>query len=409
MFSMKPLSHRTGRIAAKSERAAARARRETDIAPLAEHIQEERKRTAVPSAEGAHGGRKPTRKIFLSYRCPWRGYGYARSGRMKGGIAARAITGMGRDPHLDNWKTATGFREKEHQCFISGTKTKEKETHGRHRSGFSKAMGAIELQNAPASGKIQTAAVMAVEAVRTEIGMNQPEARTAGADANVAAAPVAQFQDSASRGVVPVMDEVAPVRIDIQGMENAVAGIPFATTAAINGARMHFSNTLNGIRTEVQITVPRPDWKNEHGSSFAPGSPMHTRPKRAHTPAIRTAADALLRTFGSVPGIASQKGEQQGRSQENAGPGDIAVPAARAPEKTDNSPSANVRTTKQIRADAQSTRTENPEPNVAATIAPARASDGRPEKAAGGPGHLSSVQKKAVYLKTTQGAADAPQ
>ncbi len=372
---MKSLSHRTGHIAATREMAAAQARREKETAPLAEHIQ-------------GHCMLKPMQRIFLSYRSPWRKYYYAKSGRMKGRIAERAISGSGW-----NWYMSRGSANllfKSHEPFALAAIARERNRE--HKAGSA----AIDNGNAKAhcTKNAETLNVAGIKNDKSE---------------KIACDPAVRMEKT---GTANMTRDAAPVSggSEIQktnGKNNHALSSGASVNAPGAGAGIRIESA--GFPGLVENAAPSQAAAGsvQSGGVFSQCGMVVDAAIRAAASAMGTNTGSLdmANAMGAIAGLPGMVFDSMNVSMQSA------MAAALAQEtKTpqDTKMAGYVPAAKAGQAGAGASITTETIPTGGAFMA-ARIPDAGAKRIRMGPGYIGSGQKKTVQLKTTQGAADVPQ
>ena len=332
-------------------------------------------------------------RIFLSYRSPWRKYYYAKSGRMKGGIAERAISGSGW-----NWYMARGSANllfKSREPFALGAIAMEKNRE--HKAGSA----AIGKAKAHCAKNAETPAVAGSKNGKSEKIVCNPAIRmekteTAGI----------------TSGTVPASYMSGGSEIQKTG-ERGKNNLGFYSGASVNapgdGAAIRTESA--GFPSVMENAAPSQAGPGSvrTGGVLPPGGLVVDAGIRAAANAAGTDADVsdmaggiciAANASGSVPG--SVNASQQSA---NTAPTTLAR-ETKIPQDADIADDAPAAKTVQAEAGASA---------IAETILAGtafigvRMPDARPIRIRNGPGYLGSGQKKTVQLKTAQGAADVPQ
>ncbi|NYZ73672.1 hypothetical protein H0O00_00860 [Candidatus Micrarchaeota archaeon] len=372
------------------------------------YIKRETIKVAVPLVEHIHHERKPIQRVFLNRRSPWRRYYYAKRGRGKNGMAERAISGSGWNWYRTHGKLGMPSRHEEHHALIAIPKT-------RHRTG--KAENKLINTDVPKAPTCHAKrAQPAITAVRTET--HQPKTKT-------------RNPESANAETTKTMEppfsvpDMAGLRnAGTQNIENAAGVIPSASSGEMQKTRTYSAGIMARTREEGQTqTVPSYSRREtgrrrdlSAGTTMAPGIWTPNAVISAIAGALRTAYDNLS-TDG--PPAANEVAAPQ-------------IGNAEAPPVICNIPGGVMASTQQAKApqyknsalgEVAIQKAEQPGPETQSVASdragsislkdgasvPIQASDGRAGKISKGPGYISSIQRKTVQLKTTQGAADLPQ
>ncbi|MDD5172291.1 MAG: hypothetical protein PHF60_04620 [Candidatus ainarchaeum sp.] len=362
---MKTLSHRTGHIAAKREMAAAQTRRESAIAPLVEHI---------------HRECKPKQRIFLSYRSPWRRYYYAKSSRMKGGIAARAIMGSGWNWYMVKGKTNMVFKRQEHHGLSPIAKERNEQQNARSVNidiGKAKAIHTNRTGTKIGANSTDSSRIGIRTDNRTEIRTGNSEIRI-GNNTNPAA-------NMSGRSEAPITGKHGSIGSPVTILGNVASNASGVSRNVQTGSAGFIGMGKEAAPSQVGSRSER------IGSVFASSGIV------VKLPTIHAAITAI-RTIPSIPGMVLGFMSQSRRTNITA-----QVQVVKAPQ---NTITAITQTTRHARAEPTSASIKTETVRTSSASIAIRAPEFRPMRIRKGPGYIGSWQKKTAQLKTTQGAAN---